>query len=288
MKSFDVNLHNKRLQINGIFGGSALETGEQIPQKSETENAFAGKASFSPTPHAALCWLGKVYSARNQEEKKIKNVAKQADKQEASLPPFNLSLTKQGAFHASQGWTSHVSCFALTMIMLHLSAFVLFFMMLYADSKHDVVFGGVVHLAVICFTPLCISVTSMHRHKGLLLFLQLCGMYAVLTEGFYARLTSDSIYVFCASVVCCQVIWHVNKTGCKLALNVLYYSIHLLAIFAIIGLWTLRYMYETDREHIIKHAAQKYGFKDYHIVFDITTFATTIILFVCNKVFQAS
>jgi|TARA_B100001094_G_C18193632_1_gene809033 hypothetical protein len=290
MKSFDVNLHNKRLQINGIFGSCNLESGKNIVEKSahDIENTHNDKVSISSTSHTALGWLGNLYTkSKNEGANGVKQVKKQIPKQENS-PTFNLSLVNQDIYSNAQTWGSHVSCFTLSMILLHLTGFFLFCMILYSRDNRGVFFGGFVHLAIICFTPLCVSLTSTDKYKGLFLFLQLCGLYAALTEGFYAQLTSNSIYIFCASAVCCQVAWYTKKTGCRLTLNILYYSIHLLALFSILGLWTLRYVYETDRDHTIDQISQNNGFKDYHVVFDITTFATTVLLFVCNRVFQSS
>ena len=289
MQSFNVNLQNKRLSINGIFAGAETNKTSACTTAYTGDNTGKQKNDMHGinTTHTTLTWLTNkhVVLADKHQNKHQNRLGSKDSKEEMQAKTGDIEHLCLGIRQDSAQLTTcrqNVSVFYLAMITLHTAAFALSILMLAINKQEKLFFGASLHMAIVIFAPMHVAFATSRKNKALLLFLHLCGLYALVDEGFSAKVTGSSVYVFCITLLLVQVVWHTQKYACKAEVRILYYCMHILAIFAVIGLWVLR------RAYVDKQATQQEEIEDaldtdYAFLFDVTALLTTAMLFACSK-----
>ena len=187
----------------------------------------------------------------------------------------------------SSAWKYDLSCFNVSNLALHVTAFTFFLVLIYGKQDHSLVFGGALHIAIVVFTPMQVAFVSSPKQQGLCLLLHLCGLYALFMDGVDAKLTGNSVYFFYVILLLLQMISHAHNNGCRSQLKIIYYSIHILAIFSITGLRVLRHEYEERQDKPIgtESIDPIHAFHSYAFLFDVTAFVTTGMMVACERLF---
>ena len=297
MKSFDVNLQNKRLSINGIFEGTGTNSSTTLPSD-KLERHVKGGLNNGSSAHTALTWFGNmdwtrskssdrpdVFDMPHRPDRPIKPDRSQRETnklQEIYIDNMNLSVSKEPM--QSSAWKYGLSCFNVSNLTLHVAVYTLFLVLIYGKQEHSLVFGGVVHIAIVVFAPMQVAFVSSPKQQGFCLLFHLCGLYALFMDGVDAKLTGNSVYFFYIILLLSQIVSHAHKNGCRIELKIIYYSIHILAVFSIIGLRVLRREYEEKKDK--EPAADPiHSFHNYAFLFDVTAFVTTAIMVSCERLF---
>jgi len=266
MKSFDVNLHNKRLQIAGIFNKTTN------PKASEEKSV----------PLVAHCPAVNILPTTE--------VSRQQISQQSTQHSLQQSSSKiSGQFFAKIP-QSKTHLFYFTLLFLHIAAVVTGLVVVFHNTQATPMFANVLHMGIVVLSPLGLVLLHTPVQQTLILLLHLCGLYAWVSNGLYATTVANSIYVFYFTLLLVQMIQHQRKSVSQLQVELVYYSIHVLAILALGGLWALRNEALRTQTPQRLPNAPLYAQNQTHSLqvsnfFDVTALVTALMLVVCDRLF---
>ena len=164
MKSFNVNLQNKRLSISGIFAGAETNKQTECTTAYKNDKNDKNAVSATNTTHTTLTWLTNKHTVLSDKYQNKLESKQAAQAQTVDIEQLCLAMRQDSAEPTS--YRQNVSCFYLAMLTLHIVAFTLFILLLVINKQEKLFFGSLMHLTIVSFVPMHVAFATSRKRPA--------------------------------------------------------------------------------------------------------------------------
>ena len=268
MRCFDVNLHNKKLDLEWICDKGVTKSNKKTPEWTPDTHTKREDLILNQNMHTTSHNLHKV-------DLELKGDSSNATKHEFQSIFSTHIVENVTCWNNVNNKDFQLISMCVFVTAVHL-ALAIFMLAQYSNSHADFFY-----LAVICCYPISILFTKQSTTQLLTCSLHVMSVLEYIQQGGKTLQLSTAVYVLYMTFLLASLLLRLNRTGSassKMICIVLYVG----GMFAVLGLWVFR-QYADQNEPKDKTAISSHYTINVNLLADMTASVTIMLIVSCES-----